>query len=134
MWDSVILIAAWLTITPPQAMWTDSTSVMVVEFNENMSIEGLLDPENYVVKDDSGRQYTVYRVGIINELDSIIIPDTSLVGLVIERIPYRTEVTTTVYNVKDKAGNYINPAYNSDWFWWNGFAPLRVQTPQVGTK
>jgi len=129
MWTTLFVVGAWLTITPPQQYFTDTTSVVLVEFSENMSMDGLLDIANYSIVDNDNRSWQIYRVGIVEELDSIIIPDTSLVALVTERLAYRKEYTTTVVNVKDKAGNVIE-LENSGWYFFNGFTPS-IPVPTV---
>lgn len=129
----LFVIGAWLTITPPQQYWTDTTSVILVEFSENMSMDGLLDVANYSIVDNDDKFWIIYRVGIVQELDGIIIPDTSLVALITERLAYRKEYTTTVVNVKDKAGNIIENE-NKGWYFYNGYVPNRVGTPSVNLE
>jgi len=130
MWGTLILVGAWLTITPPQQYWTDTTSVIMVEFSENMSIEGLRTVSNYSIVDDENKTWKIYRIGIVSELDSIIIPDTSLVALITERLAYRKVYTITAVNVKDKAGNVIE---DNNWgvYFFNGYVPNRIGTPTV---
>lgn len=130
MWEVLFMVGAWLTITPPPQYFTDTTNVVLIEFSENMSIEGLLDVNNYSIVDENNKSWIIYRVGIVSELDGIIISDTSLVALVSERLAYRGEYTITAVNVKDKAGNVIE-GNNSAWYFYNGFVPNRFETTPV---
>ena len=141
MWLELFVIGAWLTITPMSAIsvqyepdsihiFTDTTSVILVEFNENMSVEGLRDVNKYVLKDESNKIYNIYKIGIVNVLDSIVIRDTSVVVLITERLEYRKEYTVTVTGVKDKAGNFIQNK-NTGWFFYNGYAPNKFITPII---
>lgn len=132
MWGIItFVIAAWVTPTAlPQ--FSDTTSVVMLEYSESMSIDSLLYPGNYSIVDADSNHYQIYKVGIIHQLEDIIIPDTSLVAIVAERLPYRKEFTVRVNNVKDRAGNLIGK--NHAWFFFNGFAPNRIPTPGVGLK
>jgi hypothetical protein len=131
------IIAAWLTITP-LAQFSDTTSVILVEFSETMSVEELLNPDNYKVgtidslatgQADS-HFFEIYKIGIVSELDSIIISDTSLVALVTERIPHKTTFFVRAKNLKDRAGNFLDST-RTVFHFFNGFAPNKFTTPTV---
>ena len=131
------IIAAWLTITP-LSQFSDSTSVVLIEFSESMSIDSLLYPDNYKIFSTSNdKPWKIHKVGIVKELDSmachpygIIISDTSLVALVTERLPIKTEFIVSAKNLQDKAGNFLDST-KSVWFFFNGFAPNKFITPNV---
>jgi hypothetical protein len=123
------IIAAWLTITP-LAQFSDTTSVVLIEFSESMNIEELLNPVNYEIVSAANKNFIIHKVGIVKELDSIIISDTSLVALVTERLPNKTEFLVSARNIKDKAGNYFDST-KTVWFFFNGFAPNKFITPTV---
>jgi len=122
VWNELWLLAAWLTITPPSDLVTDSTSVIMLEFSRNVSVEGILDPENYQVVDEQGKHSTIYIVDIVFELDGITVQDTTLVALVTEKIKYRTLYTVTTNLFQDR---------NTSSFWFNGFVPLIIDSPTV---
>lgn len=88
-------------------IFTDTTSCIVVTFNEPMLLDNeLLNPINYFVNDGK-KQITVYRVGLINHIGDITVNDTSKVLLITQRLAYKN-YTVKVNNVKDKAGNLID--------------------------
>lgn len=127
---NTFIIAAWLTITP-LAQFSDTTSVVLIEFSESMSSAGLLNPVNYKIVSVANKNFIIHKVGIVKELDSIIISDTSLVALVTERLPHKTEFIVCAKNLQDKAGNFLDST-KTVWFFFNGFAPNKFNTPTVG--
>lgn len=137
IWGTIFLIAGWITITPPDSsVFTDTTSVVLLEFSESLSIENLFSPENYSIIDaDSliNKKYLVYRVGIIRELDNIQIPDTSLIALITERLPYRRGFNISAKNLKDKSGNMIDKN-KSVWFFFNGYAPNKFSADKTRVR
>lgn len=126
-----LLIGAWITISV-FAQQTDTTSMVLLEFSETMSIEDLLDVSNYKITSE-GTEYKIYKIGIVNKIEDITPKDTSMVVLITERLPYKKEFFVTVENVKDKAGNKIGE-HNKAWFYFNGFAPSKLETPRVDLK
>lgn len=124
-WNKLFLIAGWAATsevyTTPidSSYFNDSTSVVLLEFNENMSLEGLRDLNNYVLIDQDSVRWQIRRIGIVGRLDSTIIKDTSVVALLVPRLDYRKEYKVRVTNVKDKAGNFISKD-NQGWFFFNG--------------
>lgn len=123
-----LFIGAWLTISP-LSVQSDTTSVILLEFSETMSIEGLLNVSNYQIT-DSIKNYRIFSIGIVKSIDGIQTKDTSLIALVSGRLPYRTEFWVIVTGVKDKAGNLIGDK-NKAWFYFDGFRPNRIPTPSV---
>jgi hypothetical protein len=124
------IIAAWLTITP-LAQFSDSTSVVLIEFSESMNSEGLLITSNYKIGIiDSSQFFLIHKIGIVSEIDSITIPDTTLIALVTERLPHKTEFIVSAKNLKDISGNYLDST-KTVWFYFNGFAPNKFVTPAV---
>lgn len=127
------IIAAWLTITP-LAQFSDTTSVVLMEFSESMSSEGLLSTSNYKIGIiDSSQFFLIHKIGIVSEIDSITIPDTTLIALVTERLPHKTEFIVSAKNLKDKSGNFLDSTKTA-WFYFNGFAPNKFITPTVGIE
>ena len=65
MFPALFIIAGWLTITPLSDMevtysdsvniWTDTTSVILLEFSEPMDTAGLTNKNNYKVYDSSNK-------------------------------------------------------------------------------
>ena len=99
-----------------------------------MSIDSLLYPDNYkIFSAANDKSWKIHKVGIVKELDSIIISDTSLVALVTERLPHKTEFIVSAKNLKDKAGNFLDST-KTVWFFFNGFAPNKFITPTVRFK
>lgn len=142
MWFTGIpfVVGAWITIStvipPPMAQWSDTTSVIVLEYSEPMSIDSLLYAGNYMVLSaDDGKIWKIYKVGIVKQLQdstgNINLPDTTMVALVTERLPYRKSFNISADNVKDRAGNLVDPNHKTVWFFHNGYAPNKVNTPQV---
>ena len=126
------IIAAWLTITP-LAQFSDTTSVVLIEFSESMSIEGLLNPVNYKIVSAANKNFIIHKIGIVSEIDSIIIPDTTLIALVTERLPHKTEFIVSAKNLKDQSGNFLDST-KTVWFYFNGFAPNKFTTPNVSLE
>ena len=134
----IFIVAAWLTITPLAEIqidslynWNDSTSVILIEFDDNMQTEGLRDTANYkLFTANDNRHYKIYKIGIVNYIDSVTIRDTSLVALITERLPHRKEFTVTVQGVRNKAGLLIG-GHNIEWFYFDGYVPNKIRSPQV---
>lgn len=149
MFLTLFIIGAWLTITPVSDMhvtysdtvdiWTDTTSVILVEFSEPMSNDGLLDVHNYKVYDSTNSIIKLYKVGVVVSIDDsppsppIVVDSvgTTVVALIVKRIQPHAQYAVQVFNVKDKAGNVIG-TNNEAWFYFNGFVPNRIGTPSVG--
>jgi len=148
MWPTLFLIGAWLTITPVSDMqitysdtvdiWTDTTSVILLEFSEPMSMDGLLDVHNYKVYDSTNTLVKLYKVGRVISIDDsppstpIIVDSvgTTVVALITKRIKQSAPYCVQVFNVKDVAGNLITDQ-NEGCFFFNGFVPHRIGTPNV---
>jgi len=134
------LLLAWLISTPlifSQALadtvqWTnrDTTTTMALTFNEDMSPVGLNSFNNYVLTDDSGQTKTIYGIGIVLELGGQPITGNRMVALITERLDYKRTYKVVVTNVKDVAGNFINPEKNSMEYYFMGLSQT-VGTPYV---
>lgn len=151
MWGTLFLIAGWLTITPLSAMdveyrdsidiWTDTTSVLLLEFSEPMDTAGLTNKNNYKVYDSTNTIVKIYRVGIVKSIDDapgsppIVVSEvgTEVVALQTKRFPSNGKYKIEVFNVKDLAGNVIG-ADNHYTFYFNGFVPHRFTTPKPGMR
>lgn len=88
-------------------VFTDSTSVILLRFNEPMSMDGLLDKSNYSIADELNHIKKIYRIGLVTQADTMFFNDTSAVVLISERLDYKTVYTIKARNVKDRAGNLI---------------------------
>ena len=141
MWFTGIpfVIGAWLTIStvmPSVAQWSDTTSVILLEYSEPMSMDSLLHSGNYMILTvDDGKVWKIHKVGLVKELKdstgNLVIADTTLVALVTERLPYRKHFEISAANVKDRAGNLVDPNHKTVWFFFNGFAPNKFPKPMV---
>lgn len=136
MWGVYLfVVAAWITPSAfPQ--YSDTTSVILLEYSEPMSMDSLLYAGNYMVLTvDDGKVWKIHKVGLVKEipdsLGNIIISDTTLVALVTERLPYRKHFEISAANVKDRAGNLVDPDHKTVWFFFNGYNPNRIGTPMV---
>lgn len=148
MWGTLFIVGFWLTITPIQNIgvsysdtidvWTDTTSVVLLEFSEPMDTAGLTNIHNYKIYDSTNTIVKIYRVGIVETIDDAppsppIIVDsvgTDVVLLQTKRFNHRAAYKVEVFNVKDIAGNVIGDK-NTATFYFNGFVPNRVGTPNV---
>lgn len=136
MWETTLfLIGAWLTITPPADLLTDSTSVMLLEFNQSLSITGLFDEENYSITDNVGNTIPIYQIQILDTLidgaGGVSIPDTSLIALQIPKGVFKRSYTTVVNNLIDKTGREINTNYNTGWYYHIGYLPNLIDVPSL---
>ena len=126
------IIAAWLTITP-YAQFSDTTSVVLIEFSESMAVDVLLDVSNYRIVSAADEIFLIHKIGIVKEIDSLVIADTTLIALVTERLPHKTKFIVSAKNLKDISGNYLDST-KTVWFYFNGFAPNKFVTPTVRLK
>ena len=135
LWNTLMLLGAWATPTPPQEyyQYTDTSTVVMIEFSQPMSMDGLLDADNYQVIDMNGNLVKIYKVGLIDELDGISITDTTLVALVTAKVKYKTSYTVYAWNVKNNKGIEIQDK-NEGWFFFNGFTPWQEQKPYLIVK
>jgi hypothetical protein len=133
----LFIIGAWLTITPPEfAQYSDTTSVILIEFSKPMSIDSLLYEGNYMVlyaDTTEHKIFRIYKVGIVTELDSIQIADTTLVCLITEKLPYRKSYYVGAKNIGDREGNLINEN-KYVWFFFNGYVPNKYGSPVVNFR
>lgn len=129
----IFLVIWFLIILTVIVSAQDTTSTIVLTFNESMSIEGLLNTSNYSVTDEQNKTYPIYKVGIVKAVDGVLINDTSKVALITKRLPYRMNFMVRAFKVKDKAGNEIS-SKNTAWFFFNGYAPDKISNPIVQMK
>lgn len=145
MWLSGIpfVIGAWISIStvipPPLAQWSDTTSVILIEYSEPMSIDGLLYSGNYkVLSNDDGKIWKIHKVKLVKSLKdstgNITIPDTTMIALITERLPYKKTFQISAANVKDRAGNLVDPNHRTVWLFYNGYAPNKFIKPKVELK
>lgn len=131
MWATTFLIAAWLTITPPVNLVSDSTSVMLLEFSVSMDTAGLFNKDNYSIVDNHGNSVPIYDIEIVNTLDGISIQDTSLIAIVIPKPVFKRSFTTTVSNLVDVNGRALDTEKNSAWYFNSGFTPNLITVPEL---
>lgn len=125
----IFIIFSIITIN---AQYSDTTSIITMTFNESMSIEGLLDTNNYSVIDETGKSWKIHRIGIVREIDGQVISDTSIIAIITERLAYNKQYRITANNVKDKAGNTI-ANYNWALIYFQGYKPS-IKTPTVNIR
>lgn len=129
LWGTLFLVGGWLTltplnnmaITPVDTLWVDNdtTSTFLVEFSEPMDLTGLLNKNNYSVTNTAtGVSLPIYKIGLVKELEDIIITDNKLVAIITKRATYKETYHIVVTGVKDVAGNYIQ-GNNDDYYWFN---------------
>ena len=87
-------------------------------FNETMDRSTLFNINNYNLYDNQLNEVGVNRIGVAQG-DSIVILYTPFLS-------YKTNFIVRVANVKDKAGNLINPEHNFAWFYVDGFDSTQV--------
>jgi len=119
-----IFIAAWLTVTPPAHMITDSTSVYLAEFQQSVQDSYLLDLQNFTLTDEQGVQVPLYSVEMIYELDgdSVKYSNTKLIGFKVPLLKYRELYTFTAEGL----GSYT--------YFNNGYAPNLEQKTDLIIK
>lgn len=132
MWETFFLIGAWLTITPPANMLTDSTSVMLLEFNGHIDATGLYDENNYSITDNLNNSVPIYQIELIDTLDGDVVLDTlSIVALIIPKAAFKRSYTTVVSNLIDINDREINTEKNTGWYYHSGFAPNLIDVPNL---
>lgn len=121
-----LIVGGWLTITPPADLVSDSTSVLLVEFWNDMNAETVLNLENYSLRVDD-QEKRIFRIKTIDRIDGIAIDDLTLIALVVEKLKSKKEYFLTVRNVEDKTG--IKQIEKVCWFFFNGFVPNLLKKP-----
>lgn len=118
-------------MTPPANLINSNTDVMLVEFSKPMSTVGLFATSNYTIIDENGVNVPVSNVEVINNLDGIAIPQTTLVALVIPKQENRKTFTITVRNVRALDNTSMDLQKNTFWYFHNGYAPNLEQSPKL---
>jgi hypothetical protein len=126
------LLLAWILSTPfifSQALadtvqWTnrDTTSTLALTFSEDMSQVGLNSFGNYILTDDSNAVKKIYGIGIVLEMSGQPVTGNRMIALITERLDYKRTYKVVVTNVKDVAGNVINPDKNSMEYYFMGLS------------
>lgn len=113
-------IGAWLSIVslPGQS---DTTSVVLVEWWHTTNIDTALDITRYSIT-DSVKDYKIYSVYRVFYVPEGIPAVTYLVGLVIEKIPYRTFLYCSARD------------YGIDYFYHWGFSFIPGKPIGVGIR
>lgn len=93
-----ILTLLFAFIVKGQTVVTDTTTLVVVRFSEQILITTLIK-ERFSISDSLNNNYKIHRLGIY--------PDTTAVVLETERLPYNRTVKIEVNGIKDMAGNEI---------------------------
>lgn len=110
---ATIVLTNMLCMCVANAQDTSNTHKIRLDFSEPMQRAELWINNNYTVFDTSLAETTIRDVGIL--------PGDSAVVVYVDHLWYKTEFAIRVFNVKDTAGNVINPGKNSGWFFFNGF-------------
>lgn len=103
-YKKLLVILLIVAISFPVSAQLLSTSKILLTFSEPMSRETIFDPDNYKVTANENISVEVITVGLV-EGDSAVV-------LFINKEDNWTSFQITVYNLKDKAGNLINPEKN----------------------
>lgn len=117
-----LFIAAWFTITPPDHLITDSTSVCLLEFRSDANSSFLIDKNNYSITDDEGNAIQIYSAELLDVIDNIPVTHTKLVALKTERPGEKK-----VYNIEAFG-------YGIKTFYTNNFASNLEQQPYLIIK
>lgn len=137
MYEFLFLIGAWITITPPANLQSDSTSVIICEFSRDDIGSDFLSPYKYEIKefpynhdwnpnDPIGKDIPILSVQRIYELDNILADfGTSLIAIVIPRPDYRTNYLIKINN---------DWPVNFDWHYYSGFYPNLESSPDLFIK
>ncbi|MEM4260396.1 MAG: hypothetical protein QXG00_04125 [Candidatus Woesearchaeota archaeon] len=100
---SNILLSLMMIVSNPDTaiVNTDTTSIILLKFDEPLNEESVLNIRNYSIKDSiDNYNYKIYRVGIPkNKPDEVV--------LVTERLKYKRTAVINVVGVKDTANNVI---------------------------
>jgi len=87
-----------------------------IDFSEPMDTSSLRPKINYTVFNSEMVEIPIINTGIIEDVDSSVV-------LVIPHLTYKTDFVVRVMNVKDVAGNLVDPEHNSMWFYFDGYDP-----------
>lgn len=102
------------------------TSAILITFDEPMRGSALTNKANYKVTDPNNVKITVYKVEVVPS-------DSSKVVLFCERINYNQTHKIVVSNVKDRAGNLIDPLHNKATFIFKGITN-NLGAPVLGLR
>lgn len=100
------MVVAFMLNVSGFCQFSDSTSIVKIDFNESMNVESLQSEDDYSIKDESGmikKVFAVYKVS----------SDSQSVAIVCERLENNAEYLIEVRNVKDRAGNIIGNKNNA---------------------
>ena len=92
------------TISFPVSAQLLSPSKILLNFSEPMSRETIFDPNNYIVIANDNIPVEVIKVGLVEGDSSVV--------LFFDKDEEWISFQITVLNLKDKAGNLINPDKN----------------------
>ena len=93
-----------VTISFPVSAQLLSPSKILLNFSEPMSRETIFDPTNYIVIANDNIPVEVIKVGLVEGDSSVV--------LFFDKDEEWISFQITVHNLKDKAGNLINPDKN----------------------
>lgn len=116
-----LFIAAWLTITPPSFLITDSTEVWLAEFQITVDDSYLLNKDNFCINDGQDT-LNIYSATLLSSIDNIPITYTKVVAFQVDRATYRKVYTFTA------AG------YGTKYFFNNGYATNLETKPKLIIK
>lgn len=103
----VLLISPYVISQGTTHVWSDTTSVIILNYSKTMSDSGLRTIGNYSLIDNNNVVYQIYRIGIVDVIGTTHYDDTSKVALITERLDYKKTYTVKVSNVKDKLGQHL---------------------------
>jgi len=126
----IYLFGAWITITPPMHLITDSTQVLLAEFNTSVQTANLLDIANYELIDQNGNSVPFYSSEFLTILDGDSVLYTTLVAFEVKKLIYRNSYTFYARNLRKRVEGTLLPMQEC-FIWNNGFAPNLETKPKL---
>ena len=117
----LVILAFLLCAIASQAQ----TKYLMIQFSEPMDSASVATITNYSVLTYELESLPITRVRVSTS-DSLVVLD-------VQDVAYKTNYIVIVENVKDKAGNLIDPEHNRALFYFDGFDPDRPR-PEVNLR
>lgn len=89
------------------------TSAILLTFNEPMRGAALVNRSNYKITDSANVQIQIFKVKVVP-------PDSTMVVIYCKRIDYKKTHKVVVSNVRDRAGNLLDPLHDRTTFIFEG--------------
>lgn len=109
-----IILTLFFSVPDTVFVNSDTTSTILLTFNEPMNTTSLMNILNYSVIDSATSQnYRIWRVGIPIGYNNAVV-------LICERLAYKKTAIITITGVKDTAGNVIDTQKNKFYYYHKG--------------